>query len=159
MKSKRTFVPILITAFTILLGLGVLMGGLAPERVSAAPPAAPTPVASLNLASGWSGDLIWYDETVVVTGTAYGSAPINIANFELADVQYVIDQGTTNTVTLTLQLSNNGVDWVTGTTLVAANAADASVLSQVPLFGKFARVLVDATNTNPLTVTVIGVGK
>jgi hypothetical protein len=39
------------------------------------------------------------------------------------------------------------------------NAADASVLSQAAVFGKYARIHADVTNTNPVKITVIGILK
>ena len=71
----------------------------------------------------------------------------------------MLDQTNVNTVTLTLQFSNDGENWTDGAALATSNAADAALLQQVNVFGKYARVYANVTNSNPLTVTVIGVLK
>jgi hypothetical protein len=64
-----------------------------------------------------------------------------------------------NTTTLKLQFSNDGVNWTDGATIASAIAEDGAVLSQQAVFGKFARVYADVSNTNPVTLTVLGILK
>jgi len=78
------------------------------------------------------------------------------------DLQWGIDQTlltTMNTTTLKLQFSNDGVNWIDGASFVSANVADANDMQQYAIFGRYARVYADVSNTNPLTLTVIGVAK
>lgn len=46
-----------------------------------------------------------------------------------------------------------------GATIVSANAADADALAQFAVYGRYTNVYADVTNTNPVTITVIGVAK
>lgn len=93
------------------------------------------------------------------TITADTRACFDLAQFEIADVQYNIDQGTTNTVTLSLQNSNDLTTFNAANAIVTANAADANGIGQYPLFGKYNCVLADVTNSSALSLTVIGVAK
>lgn len=155
MKSRMG--PVVAVVVVALVGVMLLLGG-----VNAAPPASGPLVAvtPAGQAQAVAGKLLpWLSGAVITTGTATCSAEQNIMNNQQADVQYVIDQGTVNTVTLKLKFSNDGTNWVNGDTLVSANAADASGLIRYTMLGRYACVEYDATNTNPLTITVIGVGR
>lgn len=153
--SKKIFASAVITIAALALLLSSLMTG--PARVSAAPAALVTPV-SVNHAGGASKVVTFFTTRVITQDTA--SACLNIQNNEKMDLQWVIDQGTTNTATLKLQFSNNGAaNVVDGATFATANAADAGDMQQYTVYGVCARVNVDVTNANALTVTVIGNGK
>lgn len=151
--NSKIFVTI-VAAFVMVGAL--LIGMNTAPAIQAAPAAAPTPVAS-----GFSGkapsEQTWLSG--VATTADGGSAAVNVAGWQVVDIQYVIDQGVVNTVTLKLQFSNDGVNWTDGATLVTDNAADASVLSQAAVFGKYARVHANVTNTEPVTITAIGILK
>jgi len=75
------------------------------------------------------------------------------------DVQYVIDQGTTNTATLTIQWSNDNTNWSDGPALVSNNVADADGMVQVANMGRYTRVASTLGNTNTITITVKAVAK
>jgi hypothetical protein len=135
-----------------LLMLGSMSGGPA----KAAPPAAPTPVTGLADTKG-GVPFRFQPATALTADTATGA--VEVMGFDALDVQYVIDQGTVNTVTLTIQYSNDGSNWVNGPALVSSNAADAGDLTRFPVFGRFARINQDVANTNPLTVTLLAVGR
>lgn len=145
----QTFIPIIVAAVM----LGATLGLLGP--VQAAPPAAPTPVAidSRDLARVMN----WMLSEVVITHTR----SCQIAGVhEVADIQYVIDQATaTNTITLTLQYSNDQSHFTDGPALVVSNTVDADSLAQYAVFGQYACIYATVANTNPVTVTVIGLGK
>lgn len=147
---------ILSVVGALVVALVVLALFMPAPSMQAAPAAAPTPAAS-GFASRAPTELTW--SSGVATTADGGSTALQVAGYTVADIQYVIDQGTTNTVTLKLQFSNDNVNWTDGATLVTDNAADAAALSQQAVFGKWARVYKDVTNTNPVTVTVIGILK
>lgn len=160
MKSTKFFFPVvavLIAALLLTVGILVLPASAAP---SAGPLAATTPVASVNSIASASGILEFAPvNSLIVTSTARGGPALNVQNYEVLDLQYNIDQGTTNTVTLKLQSSNDNLTWDDQATIVSNNAADAHATVQTAAFGRYMRLHYDATNTNPLTVTVIAVGK
>lgn len=134
-----------VVAFAVLVGL------LGPV-VEAAPLAVPTPVSVTKPAATqpWRSFTIWNAATFTADtdSTCY-----EIADFSVADIQYVIDQGTTNTTTITLRWSNDGTTLTNGVNLVASNAADASDMQQVALFGRYMCLLADVTNSNTITIT------
>lgn len=153
MKAKNL---ILTVAVTMVVVMAFFAAFASVPSVQAGPMAAPTPVVS-GYSAKPASELTWL--AGVATTADGGSTALNVAGWQATDIQYVIDQGTTNTVTLKLQFSNDGVNWTDGATLVTDNAADASVLSQAAVFGKWARVYADVTNTNPVTITAIGIMK
>lgn len=148
--NSKAFVGMMAAAVILTLALFGMMANT--PSVQAGPMAAPTPVASINNSIRPASEIVWLSE--VVFAASGGSAAQLVSNWSYADVQYVIDQTDVNTVTLKLQFSNDGVNWTDGATIVADNAADAAVLAQYALFGKWARVYADVTNTNPITVSV-----
>lgn len=155
MNTRKPFVIAAVAiAFVLMLSLMFLPQA---DQASAAPQAAPTPAASVNLPGVASG-IVTFWETKVITEDGNSSTQ-NIANHAVADLQVVLDHGTANTVTLKIQFSNNGTNWVDGATVGSALGVDTNTLQQYAVFGRFARVNADVTNTNPLTVTIIGVAK
>lgn len=136
-----------------LLFMLSLVGG----PVQAAPPAAPTPVANIPAPDSWQ--VVSFQSLITVTADRGGNA-LQLPGFDYADIQYVIDQGsTTNTITLTVQYSNDNANWVSGEALVSGNAADATDITRVPLFGRYTRIYQDVTNSTDVTVTVLGLVK
>lgn len=153
MKAKNLILTVAVTMVVVM----AFFAAFAVPSAQAGPMAAPTPVASINQSVRAASEVTWMSG-VALTASA-GSAPQLVRDWDFADVQYVIDQTTTNTVTLKLQFSNDGVNWTDGATLVTDNAADAASLAQQALFGKWGRVYATVTNTNPVTVSVNAVLK
>lgn len=152
MKSKVLMVGTLLVALTLLAGLAAMMNT---ATVQAGPVAAPTPL-SVTRAATLAQVATIYDGSITAD-TRLGC--INSANFNLADIQYGLDQGTVNTATLKLQFTNDvpgatGATYVDGINIVASNAADASDLQQFQVFGAYTCVYADVTNTNALGVDV-----
>ena len=157
MRARQIIFGSLAVAVVLFAALVLSMTG--PANVTAAPSAAPTPV-SVNHA-GTFADVPVFWSTQVVTADG-GSSAQNIQNHQVVDLQWVVDQTlltTMNTTTLKLQFSNDGVNWIDGASFVSANVADANDMQQYAIFGRYARVYADVSNTNPLTLTVIGVAK
>lgn len=90
-----------------------------------------------------------------------GSTP-----FTWADIYYSIDQGTTNTVTLSLEVSPDGTNYVSfvpkadpgltdaSANIVASNAADASGYVSAEIAMRFFKVKATVTNSELVTPTV-----
>lgn len=144
-----------ITGALVLFALVLTAIGGGPTA-QAGPLAAPTPVVS-GFSAKAPTELTWWSDAAVTEDG--GSTALVVSQWQAADIQYNIDQGTTNTVTLKLQFSNDNVNWTDGATIASAIAADGSVLSQQAVFGKFARVYADVANTNTVTLTVVGILK
>ena len=154
---KNTLVMAGAFALVLVAALIFSMSSVAPDTAMAAPAPAPTPVSVSD--SGGNNALVtfWSGEALTATGA---SSVQNVMDFERVDLQTTIDQGTTpNTVTLKLQFSNDGTNWIDGATVVTANVADAGAMQQYALFGRYARLYATAGNSESVTVTAIGVAK
>lgn len=153
---------ILSMTVTLLL-LIALFGGamLAPmPSADAAPAAAITPVSF----SGQGGD---NEKVVFFNGNIAGDSRtcVDLSNYNKIDIQYVTDQGTVNTTTLTLEWSNdynqaaNTGNFETQGTVVSANAADAHGGNQFLIAGQWSCLFANTTNTNTLGLKVLGLAK
>jgi hypothetical protein len=154
----RKNLAVLLALAVLLIFVALLSFG--PNReATAAPKAAVTPVAGV-VHSGVRGDTLEFWVTEVITADGC-SALLNVADHAKIDLQWVIDQGTTNTTTFTTRWTNTGsaANLVTDATVVSANAADATAGGQFALFGRQVCVYADVANSNELTVTFIGVAK
>ena len=153
----RYLIPALALALVLFAGLLVAMTS---GPVAAAPAAAPTPISVSQSAKDNSEVAFMADVVLTADGN---SASANIAKWQLTDIQYNIDQtladSVMNTTTLKLQFSNDGANWTDGATIATSNVADASVLTQQAVFGKFARINADVSNANPVTVSVYAILK
>lgn len=156
--SIRKNLSVLVATAALLLFVGLVSFGPS-YNASAAPQAAVTPVANV-VHSGVRSDNLTFWTTEVITQDGC-SALLNIQDHAKVDLQWVIDQGTTNTTTFTTRWTNTGstANLVTDATVVSANAADATSGGQFALFGRQACIYADVSNTNTLTVTFIGVAK
>lgn len=86
----------------------------------------------------------------------------DLADFEVMDLQYQVDATDANTTTVKVQQTN--IDptvgpFNDGVTIATVIAADADTFLQTGLFGRWNCVYADVTNTNPVTLTIIGVAK
>lgn len=159
MRNHKAFAVLLAVALMLVFGAVVALqpAGNVNAAPDGAPAFAPTPVSATD--SGGNNDLatFWSSEALTATGT---SSVQNVQNYERIDLQYVIDQGATpNTLTVKLQFSNDNTNWVDGATIVTDNAADANVMQQFAVFGRFARLHATAGNSESVTVTANGVLK
>lgn len=141
----------------ILFGLaGLLLTLPKVPSASASDLFAPTPITIY--ASGVRADPVGFFAKKVLTQTS-NSPALTVADHEKADVQVVLDKTAAQTVTLKLQFSNDGLNWVDGATIGNALVADTNTLVQHALFGRFARVNAALTSANPVTITVAAVAK
>lgn len=153
MRNKSGWLILGMVALVMVAMLATAVSG--PVQVQAAPAAAPTPVSAS--AAVFANVLNFGTQRMTADGTV-GSV-LTLGNAQRVDLQHVVDMRTVNTTTLKLQFSNDGTNWVDGATFGTAVAADANAMQQYAVFGRYARVYADVINSNPLTITVIGVGK
>lgn len=149
-------VSLIIAAVLMVFALALTaLAGVAPA--AAAPQAVPTPV-SVTLPAAdnyvtvapWSATAITAD----TTSTCY-----DVARYSVVDVLYSIDQTDVNTVTLTSKWSIDGTTLVSGVNIVASNAADATDMAQLQVFGRYFCVLADVANSNAVTLTLQAIAK
>lgn len=149
--------PLVLFAGAILLLAALLAPMYNMPQASAAPQALVTPVSVTH--SGVRGDVVTLFNGDVLTTTGGGTRQA-ILDHAKVDLQWVIDQGSTpNTATLKLQFSNDGTNWVDGSTFVTSNSADAGDMQQYPVYGRYMRAYATLGNNEDVTLTVIGVVK
>lgn len=155
MKTNRVILTIGAALVLFALALTALAGG--GGAAVAAPQAVPTPVSVTRPAGDGFQTFTPFAGTAITEDTT--STCIDVANRSVIDLLYVIDQGTTNTTTLTTKWSIDGATTVSGINVVASNAADASDMVQLQVFGRYFCLLADVANTNPITINAQAIAK
>lgn len=159
MKTRNTFAFTLAAAAILVI---VLLSTLSYQSpATAAPMAAPTPVSVTSagvrsaVAEFWTTDVITSDRC---------SPGLSTLDHEKMDLQYVIDvrAGSVNTTTFSLRHSNvdntyDTTNWNTDKNVSSAISADGSVSQQYQIYNRWNCIYADVANTNPITVTFIGV--
>lgn len=156
MKTSTSKIAILALTVAFLMVVGVMAISFSTAQADIPGPlAAPTPV-SVNPGSGVGQNAVLWSSKVITQDTATSS--MSVQNYGKADIQYLVDQtivaAAANTTTVKLQFSNDGVNWVDGINLVAANVADGGDMNQFAVFGSRMRLYADVSNTNPVTWTL-----
>jgi len=150
---------VMLTGMVALLLCALLFTALLPQApVSGAPLAAPTPISITRPGNGGAFKVFDLFATRPITQDTTSTC-FDVGAFALADVQYTIDQGTTNTTTLTTKWSVDGGTLVSGVNVVASNAADATDMQQVQTFGRYFCLLADVANTETITITAKAIAK
>jgi len=142
----------LIGGFLAIVAVLFSLNLMSDQAVKAAPPAIPTPV-SVNYSNDnvFAPIQFFANNTVLTESTTSPSFVLGEA--ELLDIHYDVDQTDVNTMTITLQFSNDDTNWVNGLAVLTDNAADAADLRQFQNFGYRTRVSVALSNTNAVTLT------
>lgn len=145
-----------------MIGLSLLLLG---EPSQAAPEAIPTPLSNPAVSDDALNFTFWASETLTADT---GSSGIQLAKYEILDLQYVVDiHSTVNTSTFRLDFSNDPLCvstpaqavWSTGANIVASVASDSNGVVQMNNFARCVRAYGDVTNSQPVTVTLRGVAK
>ena len=160
MNKRNTIGSMVALMATLVMALLVSLNGPF-YQARAAPAAAITPVAAEDPTTGEVSNLVrFYDAEPL---TASDQSCIDLREYRVIDLEYIIDQGETNTATLTLEHTNGaGADLTTNTAgqaIVSSNTSDADDLNRYDLFGVYTCVDVNLTNTETLTVTVYGLAR
>ncbi len=159
MKTIRAYVTA-AAAIVLVASLLAVFAMVPAGNMQAAPAAAPTPVAAVQRSPAPEFP-VFFRGNVLTADTR--SSCFEVPDYAVVDLQYLIDQTlvetTANTTTLTIQFSNDLVTFVDGLNAVADNAADASGMVQLQLFGRHTCVYANVSNTLPVTITVNGVVK
>ena len=136
--------------------IAVLFAGLLNPLSGPAYAAAPTPQ-SFNAAVRDSETFTFFSARTLTGDTR---ECLDMRNFSAADISYVIDEGTVNTITLKLQFTNDGVHFYdSAQTVASAAVADGDGFQRYLLFGQKACIFADVANTNAVIVTAIAQGK
>jgi hypothetical protein len=133
----------------------VLLGVFGPMAEPSYADTVPTPVYlygsddALNV-TYWSAEAL---------AASAGSSGYQLVRYEYQDIQWVIDQGETNTATIKLQYSNDNSNWSDGPAIVSSNAADGDGMVQAANLGRYTRAYVTLENTETITITLKAVAK
>ncbi len=159
MKTIRAYAA--AAAAVVLVASLLAVFAMVPSgSTQAAPSFAPTPVAAVqrSLAPEFP---VFFNAKVLTADTR--SNCFEVPDYAVVDLQYIVDQTlvdlAANTTTLTLQWSNDNSNYVNGLAVATNNITDTNDIQQYQLFGRHACVYADVSNTNPVTVTVLGVVK
>jgi hypothetical protein len=148
MKTKNlVLLAVIVPILLFVLALSTLAGGPA----TAAPLAIPTPV---SVSAGSAQPDLFTAYTAVALTADERSGCVDVSKFGRADVQYLVDVGTVNTTTVTLQFTNDKVTFVNGLAVASAIVADGSDMQQYAVFGKFMCFDMNVANTNPITFSI-----
>lgn len=159
MKTIRAYAT--AAAAVVLVASLLAVFALAPAgSTQAAPSFAPTPVAAVQRSPAPEFPL-FFNAKVLTADTR--SDCFEVPDYSIVDLQYIVDQtivaAAANTTTLTLQWSNDNANYVNGLAVATNNVTDTSDLQQFQLFGRHTCVYADVSNTNPVTITALGVVK
>ena len=159
MKTIRAYAA--AAAAVVLVASLLAVFAMVPSgSTQAAPSFAPTPVAAVqrSLAPEFP---VFFNAKVLTADTR--SNCFEVPDYAVVDLQYIVDQTlvdlAANTTTLTLQWSNDNSNYVNGLAVATNNITDTNDIQQYQLFGRHACVYADVSNTNPVTVTLLGVVK
>lgn len=156
--NARAWTPVVVALAVV--AVIALVAALAPQSAPtalAAPPAIPTPASVTRPASPGYITFNPFSASAIAADTT--SSCFDVGRQSTIDVLYVIDQATTNTVTLTSQWSVNGTTLAGGVDLVANNTADATDIAQLQVFGRYFCLLANVTNANTITITAQAIAK
>lgn len=150
---KQAMYAAIIGALLLAVLLGAMVGvGNAPALA-----AAPTPVA-ITQPVGLQPALYTLISGNAITQSVQGTCR-ELGKWALLDAQTTIDVSDTQTVTVKIQYSNDGVNLVDGANLAASVITDGSTFYQAPLFGRYACAYATLATTAPVTVSVTGWAK
>lgn len=154
--NRGVVVGFSMIALFFLASLFLYLGATGPQPVQAA---VITPVVQ----TGRDGSrLVTFFQSQTLTADARQC--FDLSDMEIIDLQYNVDMTLGNATTVSLQQTNinptvgpfNTADTIA---TVPATPADADVMKEAAVFGRWNCVFVDVTNTNPISITVLGVAK
>lgn len=155
MNTKRNFYPLLV-GFVALALLAASVFGIQPNVVQGAPNAIPTPISQYTSQPAPKVINFWATATALTADTR---SCVNIDGYNTLDLHWIIDQGTVNTTTLTLQFSNITDSYVDGVAVATANTADSTDFQQFQVFGRNVCLHANLANANAWTLTAVGLAK
>lgn len=155
MKTNRNFYPWIIGFVALALVFGSLFT-MQPSGVQGAPNAIPTPVVQYMRQPAPKVINFWETATSLTADTR---SCVNIDGYNTLDLHWIIDQGTVNTTTLTLQFSNITDSFVNGVAVATANAADSTDFQQFQVFGRNVCLHANLTNANAWSIRAVGLAK
>lgn len=119
-----------------------------------------TPPSALGgMSTGRGAALISLFPSRAITQTTVGRA-VWLADSTALDLQYVASAAATNTLTVTVRHSNDGVHWVTGSVVgVGSVTSTVTGMTRTHNYGAYTSVEVTLANTNTITVTVLAVAR
>lgn len=158
---KRITVSLtLFVAFVLVAAFAVSMAGPV-QNATAAPQAQITPSAANSAVTGETSTLVKFFDGEAITADTQECR--DLRGYTTIDLEFVVDQGTTNTTTVQLEHTNGAGAALTtntdGQVVVSANTADADDLNRFDLYGVYTCVDIDVSNSETITWTVYGLAR
>lgn len=154
--NRGAMVGFLMIALFFVASLFLYLGATGPQPVQAA---VITPV--VNVGRDGSRLVTFFQARTLTADTRQC---FDLSDMEIIDLQYNVDMTLGNATTVSLQQTN--IDATSGPfntadviATVPATPADADVMKEAAVFGRWNCVFVDLTNSNPISITVLGVAK
>ena len=152
---------VLAGSLTLLLVLALLMALQPVPSSVAAPAGAPTPVGiNFGNSSAPSAVLNFWSGGVKALTASERASCFELAQYDVLDLQYAVDVGDTQTVTLKLQHTNDRSTYADGLAVGGTITTDAAVtMQQYAIFGRDTCIYATLATTAPVTVTLVGVAR
>ena len=152
-KQKISYAVLTAFALVAMLLAGTLGYTSRPLEVQAA---VITPVVANNTNAGVR-NVEWFNKRKITATTRVCK---DLSQYDVADIQWVVDEGTANSMTLKMQYTIDGINFVDGPVLVASsNTSDVTNMGQYALFGLNTCAYIRVTNGNTITLSTLGVAK
>jgi len=154
----KKLLPLLIATLLLAILVGFL-ASMPAENATAAPVAAPTPVAAVDRGGAEPVLFNLFTNRAIAADTT--STCVEVTRHDVADIYYdvTVDGAAINTTTLTLQFGNSETALVDGINVEATIVTDTTGLVQAQTFGRYMCILANVATTDTVTVTVNALAK
>jgi len=156
-RTKHNTLMLLLAAMLLMVLMIIASQYTNPAPVGAT--AFTTPAAVPAMSTDNAKDPFYFWNSFPLTATGACTYTYHLQNYEVLDLQFIADATTANTTTVKLQYSNDNTNWADGATVFQNTGSDQNDIVQRYNVGAYTRLYATVTNSNPLTLTVIGIAK
>jgi len=157
--SRRQLWALSALILALALFAGVLVVQPMTDYGAVGATAITTPAAVPPMSTDNTKDPFYFWATSVITQSGASSNAWRLQDYEVLDLHCVLDATLANTTTIKLQYSNDNVNWADGHSVIQNTGSDQNDMVQRYNFGAYTRLYATVTNSNPLTVTVVGIAR
>ena len=152
---NKIFAGLVVATLIAVLFVGFL-GPVSSTAYAYAPAFAPTPQ-SFNPSVRDSQTFTFFSQESITADTR---ECLDMHSYDGADISYVIDETTVNTITLKVQFSNDNSHYYdSAQTLASAVVADDDGFQRFLTYGRSVCIYADVANSNAVVITAIAQGK
>ena len=143
-----------VVAFALLVALVTIVPV---QLASGAPMALPTPNAAVDRVATPPQMYTFFNASALTADTT--SSCFELANHDIVDLYYDIEQGVVNTTTLTLKFGNSETALVDGQAITSTVIVSATALQPYAVYGRYTCIYADVATTDTITITVNALAK